>query len=348
MVDTPASSPVWAKPQVELQWQQTPELEYHQLFRGAKKYRWYKPLLALILGVVYYVTFNLMFSLPVFLILGATGAGFSSDVLLDLALPDTQNPLSIFVALTSIVLIIPAVWLAMLSTGLTPLGRSWSVALRIRWSWMWRTIVPVIVSMVVMNVFGVAFEMVLNPDSLATSTEVTGVEIDVQLALISMLLVLVLVPFQATAEELVFRGTLMQVLGAWLGGIRGLSPVARFARGPWLPILVTSFIFGSLHIYDLWGFLAVMAMGISTAYVTWRTGGLEAAIVLHVLNNIVAFGFLSLGVGGETGQTESAGGPGSLLGQVIGLALFSWWVSRKFMRVDARRTRIDWVIAKVR
>lgn len=341
------SSPAWAKPAPELQWQQTPELEYHQLFRGAKKYRWYKPVIALVLGVLYYITFNLMFSLPVFLILGLTSQGFSSDVLLELALPDTQNPLSIFVALTSIVLIIPAVWLAMLSTGLAPLGRSWSVALRIRWSWMWRTLVPVIVSMVVMNVFGVAFEMLLNPGSLTTSPEATGADIDMQLAVISMALVLVLVPFQATAEELVFRGTLMQTLGGWLGGVKGESQFARFVRGPWLPILVTAFIFGSLHIYDIWGFLAVVAMGVATAYVTWRTGGLEAAIVLHVLNNIVAFGFLSLGVGGETGQTESAGGPGSLIGQVIGLVLFSWWVSRKFMRVDARRTRIDWVIARV-
>lgn len=336
--------PVWARPASEVQWQQTPPLEYHQLYRGAARYRWWKPLLALILAGLYYLTLSVVFILPAMLVYALTqGADLLSVDLNVLALPDTQNPWSIFVSLSSIVLMIPAVWLAMLSTGLTPTGRGWSVALRMRWGWIWRTVWPAIVCLVVMNAIGIALELTLNP-SVVTS-EPPAVEIDVTLALISLLLVFLLVPLQATAEELVFRGMFMQSIGAWLGGIKGEGGVARLLRGPWIPILVPALAFGFSHIYNIWGFFAVIAMAIAAGWLTWRTGGLEAAISLHVVNNLVAFVFMAMGSGGETGQSEDAGGPGGLIGQVIGLALFCWWVDRSFSRRDGRRTRIDWVHA---
>lgn len=334
---------VWARAPQQVQWQETPELEYHQLYRGVPRYRWWKPLVALILAALYYITFSLAFTLPVTLIYAlVNGSEMTLDDFASLALPDTQNPWSIFVSLGSIALMIPAVWLAMLSTGLTPKGRAWSVALRIRWQWIWRTIVPTLVSLLVMNTIGIAIEIAMNPLDLSES-EVETVAIDVNLALISMLLVVLLVPLQATAEELVFRGMFMQTLGAWFGGVKSQGAFGRFMRGPWLAILIPAIAFGLSHIYNVWGLLAVAAMGITMAWITWRTGGLEAAIVLHVLNNIVVFGFLSMAPGGETGQSEDAGGPGALIGQVIGLALYCWWVDRSFSRRDGRRTRIDQV-----
>ena len=87
---------------------------------------------------------------------------------------------------------------------------------------------------------------------------------------------------QTTAEELAFRGWLMQGLAA------------RFpSRAVWL--LVPAGLFGLLH-WDPAGFgadawiavLSATVMGLALADVTARTGNLSAAIGLHFANNVVA------------------------------------------------------------
>jgi len=337
--------PAWARPPATVEWRETVPLEYHQLLRGTPRYRWWKPLLALVLGVIYYLTFQVAFLVPVMGIYAATNGGMSIEDLNGLVLPDTQNPWSIFTALMSIVLMIPAVWLVLLSTGLPPLGRVWSVALRIRWRWIGRTILPAIVALVAINVVGILLEVALTGFGSGSAVESVPdpapPEIDLSKALISLLLVVLLVPFQATAEELVYRGVFIQVLGGWLAAFGTGSALARFMRGPVIPIVVPAVLFGLSHIYDIWGLLAVTAMALAAGWLAWRTGGLEAAITIHVVNNLVAFGFMSFGFGGETGQTVSGGTLGSLIGQVAGLMLYCWWVDRDFMRRDASRTRID-------
>ena len=90
-----------------------------------------------------------------------------------------------------------------------------------------------------------------------------------------------MVPLQTTAEELFFRGYLMQGLGVW-------------ARNRWVPLLFTSLLFGLLHgsnpevaklgtilisVYILTGFF----LGI----ITLMDDGLELAIGFHAANNLV-------------------------------------------------------------
>lgn len=331
----------WVRPAEQVQWIETPPLEYHQLLRGAPRYRWWKPLLALVLGTFYYLTLAVVYGLTVILpYFAISGEPFTEDSVMAFAFLDTQKPVSLVMALGSVALMIPAALLAMLSVGLSPVSRLWSVALRIRWRWIGRTVLPALVALVVMNVLGIALELALAGG--AGEEELAEMPvIDPALALWSLLIVVILVPIQATAEELVYRGLFMQSLGAWLGEVRGASAFASFVRGPWLPIAVPALAFGFSHIYDFWGWAAVVAMGVATGWVSWRTGGLEAAISLHVVNNLVAFSLMSAGLGGETAQTSDAGGPGSLVGTVIGLVLYVWWVDRDFRRRDGRRVRID-------
>lgn len=337
----------WVRPVRQVQWEETPPLEFHQLMRGAPRYRWWKPLVALVLAILYYLTLSVVFTLiilvPYFIF---TGASVSPDDLFALAMLDTQQPISVVLALGSIALMIPAAILAMVSVGLTPAKRLWSVALRIRWRWIGRTVLPAFVALIVMNVLGIALEIAFagGVDGLEEAAEAP--DIDVQLALLSMLFVLLLVPLQSTAEELVYRGMFMQVLGSWLGGVRGSTGAAKFLRGPWIPVALPALLFGFSHIYDIWGFLMVTGMALVAGWISWRTGGLEAAISLHVVNNLVAFAFMAMAFGGETGQTADGGGPGSLIGSLAGLVLFAWWVDRDFAKRDGRRTRIDTVEAR--
>ena len=98
------------------------------------------------------------------------------------------------------------------------------------------------------------------------------------------LVLLAVVPLQAAAEEYLTRGWLLQAVGA-------------FCRGPWVPIVVQAAVFAALHGWGTpWGFADLVLFGVVTGWLTVRTGGLEAAIALHVLNNLVG-GVLSAAYG---------------------------------------------------
>ena len=93
--------------------------------------------------------------------------------------------------------------------------------------------------------------------------------------------ILLTTPLQALGEEVVFRGYLMQALGSFFGSrwgsavaVVGTSVVFALAHGAQNPPL----------------FFDRLAFGLLAGYLVVRTGGLEAGIALHVLNNLVAFG----------------------------------------------------------
>ncbi len=89
---------------------------------------------------------------------------------------------------------------------------------------------------------------------------------------------MVLTPLAAAGEEYGFRGLLFRVLGSW----------TREARsGAILGIVATTVLFalahGTLDPFLLTSYLVLFS---STAIVTWRTGGLEVAVVLHGVYNV--------------------------------------------------------------
>ena len=103
-------------------------------------------------------------------------------------------------------------------------------------------------------------------------------------------LALPLILLQTGAEELVFRGYLLQQLGARVG-------VA--ARAVWM--LIPALLFAMLHVdpesqgTNYWAIVAVTAFfAILTADITARTGSIGAAWGLHFINNVQAILVFSL------------------------------------------------------
>lgn len=94
-------------------------------------------------------------------------------------------------------------------------------------------------------------------------------------------LALVMIPFQAAFEEILFRGYLMQGIAVW-------------TRNRWLPILITSVLFGLMHGLNpevkQYGFLTMMPQyiffGLVFAVLTMFDDGIEVAIGAHAANNI--------------------------------------------------------------
>lgn len=324
----------WAQPQ-QLQTVETEPLEYHRLLRGTANYRWWKPLLLLLLSGVYFGILTVVITIAFVPIMMMFDPEYAMDVTTGAAeMLDTQRPVSILLSMVSIIIMIPAVLLAMLSLGMRPMGRIWSVAGRMRWGLLLRLFGIAVVAVIVMNFVGIGVDFALNPTVVSEPATDGGADFDVNAALLSLLFIILLVPFQATAEEVVFRGLFMQVLGSWL-------------KNPWFAILIPTIGFALAHIYDVWGLAAVGLMGGVAAWLTYRTGGLEAAIAIHIVNNLVAFGFMTAGVGGETAQTSDAGGPGSLIGEIAGLGVFIWLTLLVFKRGGHGRTRIDLVQVSV-
>ncbi|MBA3501352.1 MAG: CPBP family intramembrane metalloprotease [Deltaproteobacteria bacterium] len=56
-----------------------------------------------------------------------------------------------------------------------------------------------------------------------------------------------------------------------------------------MSIAITGVLFGLVHALPLEGFVAITTFGLVAGWLTIRTGGLEAAIALHVLNNVTFF-----------------------------------------------------------
>ena len=112
---------------------------------------------------------------------------------------------------------------------------------------------------------------------------------------LNMVLLLVLVPLQCYAEELVFRGYLMQTIGRWL-------------KNPAWAILLPAPFFMLAHGYDLWGQASIVVMAVLAGFLCWYTGGLEAAIGMHVMNNITT---MAMGMFANTDplQMQSSGTP---------------------------------------
>lgn len=108
------------------------------------------------------------------------------------------------------------------------------------------------------------------------------------------IVIILLVPFQAAAEEYVFRGWLLQAVGACtLENARGRAGRAFSAvfRTPWPGIVAGSALFTAGHGYTGWGILDIFLFGAIAAWLAVRTGGLESGIALHVFNNLMAFLF---------------------------------------------------------
>jgi membrane protease YdiL (CAAX protease family) len=92
--------------------------------------------------------------------------------------------------------------------------------------------------------------------------------------------VLLLAPLQSAGEEYGFRGLAFRVAASW-----GRGPRAALILG----VVVSSLLFMLAHAaFDPWLNLYYFVFGATLALITWRTGGLELAVVIHAVNNVVA------------------------------------------------------------
>jgi membrane protease YdiL (CAAX protease family) len=93
-----------------------------------------------------------------------------------------------------------------------------------------------------------------------------------------IVVILLTTPLQAAGEEYAFRGYLLQAVGS-------------LTRRRWAAMLVTATLFAMAHgLQNFPLFFDRFMFGLIASWLVIRTGGLEAGIAMHVLNNYLAFG----------------------------------------------------------
>ncbi len=266
---------------------------YVQAMRLVPGYRWWRPLLALILAAVFIILFLILFQLPFVLYFlhirysGAPDAIGIQETLDGLVAGGykgflASNPTSILLLEGSIVLLIPAIALALRLAGLRGLGTLSSVDGHLRWNRLGSYLVPAFGL-----VFAIGFAL---PWVLQQAGSATWELPHPRIVPVALMAILVLVPLQSAAEEYAFRGLLQQVPGSWISAV-------------WVPVLIQSLLFAAGHRYNFAGQLGIACMGLAMGVLTIRLGGLEATIAFHVANNLLSLLSSSLFTDGAVSST---------------------------------------------
>jgi membrane protease YdiL (CAAX protease family) len=264
-------------------------LPYHQIQRGGRPGGW-RPVLGTVgLVALMLVVVPILWQLPFALGYAVAGKPVVHSVqrLLDLTDPTPMGLAYLNLVLASA---IPVAWL--LTRTLHGLRPRWlaSVTPRIRWRWFF-----VCLGLSVVALFATLFVGALVPQG-AEGTEMSGHLNDFTSTTRDFALVLVLLtPLQAAGEEYAFRGYLTQAFGGLFRhpapAVVGPALLFALAHGAQsAPVFVDRFAFGLVA-----GVLVIL------------TGGLEAGIAMHVLNNWLAFG-LALAYGDMASTLNPTGG----------------------------------------
>jgi len=306
-----------------------PPLPYHRLLRALPRYRWWKPLVALVITAILWLIFTGIVVVVGVVIAVAQGRiefttteGATRDLLKIFGVVDAGDPLSVSIGLIGVASLLPATLLGYLIVGLRPLTVLRSVQFRFRWRWLAFSLLPALV----VTVVSTALQFLVLPLILG-GVSVVAPTIPLGTFLICAAIVLVVTPLQAAAEEFAFRGLITQMFGGWL-------------RSAPLVIVLSAIPFAAAHVQYLgdggsltWATADVALFALVAGFVTWRTGGIESSIALHATNNTLAFLALASSLGGTTSTSSNAAGDPlplllSFLVSVVTMVPYAIWIDR--------------------
>jgi membrane protease YdiL (CAAX protease family) len=248
----------------------------------SRTWSWWRPIAGLVLLLVVYT----VASVALVLVALVTGAAP------DLALLDLVDPVILLVTNISLILIVPAVWLAWAVAHGMRMGWSASVLARIRP----RLFLPY--TLLALPTLGIGILLSVGASLAMDGDLVTG---PVPALGWLLLVVFLTTPLQSAAEEYLFRGYLSQSIAGWFRAPRTGAIVAA---------VVTAALFSWAHLPgDVPTFLHRFVFALAASATVWLTGGLEAAIVLHAVNNVLVFtlaGLLGDGLASEQTATGAA------------------------------------------
>ncbi|WP_238343009.1 CPBP family intramembrane glutamic endopeptidase [Nocardioides cynanchi] len=275
-------------------------LPYNRIHEAGLPGEW-RPLVGVVMAALGLLVVGALVALVPFLVwYAATGAQVHDSIT---RLVDVKHPTPAGLAYINLTLstMIPISWL--LNRSLHGLLPRWlaSVGPRIRWRFLLAclgaAVIALVATVVVSSLLPGQSDDVGGHANAFTSTTRDY-----------LLVVLFLTPFQAAGEEYLFRGYLTQAFG----GITGFLNRPSRRVSALFAIVPPALLFGLAHGLGQSPpvFFDRFAFGLVAGTLVVLTGGLEAGIAMHVLNNWLAFG-LALAYGDMASTLNPTGG--------------SWW-----------------------
>ena len=231
-------------------------------------YAWYKPL---IVGVLFFV-FAFICSVAIDpitkLIFGATGSSTGYDDM------DFYTAAGAFNSTVEAVLPVMGLVIAALIVRDRPLSSYFSSMGGWRWGVFMKTFA---VGLILVGVPVAAF-CLMHGNSGVISFTIGG-----------FIILTLLGPLQGVAEELMFRGYIMQTVSSWF-------------KVPVIGIIVQIAVFAAVHPYNFIGVVDMVIAALLYALVCVYTRGLEAGSAMHIINNMTTIYLAGFGFGSITAE----------------------------------------------
>jgi len=285
-----------------------PQRRYDHALHGIKP-GWWRGALAIVCFLVLFFGISTVLS-GIALIVETLSGAITPEQLAAGVVPLT--PLVLLATNVGLALMIPvAMGLQWAFFGVRPRW-IWSITGRLRWGWLGR-LALVIVPFWVLYVAG---SFALAPEG--------GFTVDGTVIAVVAVIVLT-TPLQAAGEEVGMRGLVQRSVGSWFA-----SPRAAFL----VSTAVSAAVFGLAHFAgDPWLIAYYVLFGVAMSVAAHATGGLEAPILIHTVNNLLLL--LLAAFAGQLGEgidrSAGSGGPFILLPIVVVLAGagIAWWWGRR-------------------
>ena len=289
--------------------------QYHELHRVGRRGTWRSLVGSVLVLVLVFALVPLIAGGAAFVALLAMGtSATAAAAVLDVTAEATPTGLALLNIV--IALAIPVTWAV--TWWLHRLKPRWlsSVAPRLRWRFLLVCLALSVVALLASLGVGLLLPLAPGESPVGEANEFTTQTRNF------LLVILLLTPLQAAGEEYLFRGYLTQAFGSLVWSRRASQALA---------VLGPALIFALFHglSQDAPVFFDRFAFGVVAGILVIRTGGLEAAIAMHVLNNFLAFG-LALAFGDLTSALNATGDSSwwmilsTLTQSLVYLGLASW------------------------
>lgn len=231
-------------------------------------YKWYKPLIVLLIGVAVWGVFTSII-MGIAYILDPDAVANAMKGSYDTM--DSYSPAGAIFTFGQILCFIPAIMIANRIVNARPFSSYSSSRGGFNWAAFLKS-------------FGVVLILFALPLCIITflTDEHTG---EIKFSIAGLILCVILCPLQCAAEEYLFRGYAMQTIGSW-------------CKFPVVAIVLQAVLFAAMHPYNLVGVISTFIMGVILGVIAYYTKGLEASCALHIANNLISFLFAGFGIGG--------------------------------------------------
>ena len=270
--------------------------DFITLPRTFEKYRWYKPILVFIIGLILMLIFQV--------VVEETFSGLFGEVFINNLINGgyevLNNPLAEFFSDLGVIIIIPALYIASKIVK----DRPFSSYISTSGKWNFKLYLKaLVIPLVLFIIFS------------AITAAITGPEGTFKLSLPYLIVIFVFLPLQCIAEEFAFRGLVMQTFGSWF-------------KIPIVAIILQSVIFTIAHGYNTLGLIEIFISGLIFGFFTWKTNGLEVSSALHTANNFSVSLFVMLGIITPTSSPQLWETDASIIFLIL-LAIIMYYVGNK-------------------